>query len=259
MATTIQVQSGGPGVNVRNETPPSNLKCMKGLAITQLIIGILSVIIGIAVVASLYANSWVRNSGAGIWAGLWICITGILGIIFTLKWKNGVLSGCYLTFSILSTILAFITTIFYIIASAWYAVTAGCYGEFYWENQQLKYRASDCSYRNVGTGLHVFLMLLMMLEFIISIVASCCSCKNGCCNNQTGVIVQPVAVVGTSQQPVYYQQQPQQPYAGQQQYSGQPQYAGQQQYPPGQYPPEKQGYNGQGDPAPAYVEPYPGV
>ena len=47
-----------------------------GLAITQLVIGSLTLIFGIAAVAALYSNNFARDTGGGIWSGVWITVTG---------------------------------------------------------------------------------------------------------------------------------------------------------------------------------------
>lgn len=184
------------------QPPPNNLGCIKGLAITQLVIGIVSFIISIVVLAS---AGFFMNSGSGTWTGVWIVVTGIIGVLYAVQWKAA-LNGVYLAFSIISSVLAGLTLVFYALFSVWYT--------FFFE-----------SYRNLGIGYHIILVLLMIVELVISIIASCFSCKGVCNNNnnnQAGVILQPV---------VY--QQHQQPYAG-------------------QYPPDKQGY------APVYTTGQPG-
>ena len=69
MATTVHVVQPGvvqqPQATIAAPTqqPPRNLQSIKGLAITQLVIGVLTVIFGIAATARLYVNTWTTNAG----------------------------------------------------------------------------------------------------------------------------------------------------------------------------------------------------
>ena len=59
---------------------------------------------------------WVRNNGAGIWAGGWILLTGILGVSAAKNPRNNSLIGVHLAFNIIATIIAFLDGIFFAIA-----------------------------------------------------------------------------------------------------------------------------------------------
>ena len=68
MTTTVHVVQPGavqaqPTIAAPPPPPVRNLSAIKGLAITQLVIGILTVIFGISVAARLYSNTWTTNSG----------------------------------------------------------------------------------------------------------------------------------------------------------------------------------------------------
>jgi len=213
MATTVQIQQ--PSVNVIEEQrrAPTNLCCVKGMAITQLVIGALTVVLGIAAVAAIPNYSWMRDSGSGIWGGIWITVTGIIGVVSAWNWKNRCLDGVYLAFSIISTITCFVTGIIYIIAVAWYSWHRFC--SYYWDGWRLRERW--CQTDDSALGLHVVLMLLAITEFFISIIASCISCANGCCggsNHNTTVVLQPqpqIAMITTTtpNAPMTTYQQPQ--------------------------------------------------
>lgn len=205
MATqTIQVQGGAPIVIPQQQQPPQNLSTIKGLAITQLVIGILTGILGIAVIGALNARTWTTSTGAGIWAGGWITITGIIGVCSVRNTSNN-LNGVYMAFSIISTCVAGLAGLFFILAVTFYSILTRCYSDYYW---------CDYRFKAAGLGLHVPLLLLMIVEFFISIIAAVYSCQRGCAGGQgTGVIIQQapaVHVVTTGPAPGYqYQMAPQ--------------------------------------------------
>lgn len=247
-ASTVQiVQAGAPVVQPVQQQPPRNLSSIKGLAITQLIIGILTLIFGIAAIARLYSNSWTTNTGAGIWAGGWIMITGIIGVCSARNWRNSSLNGVYMAFSIISTCASALSGLFFIVAVVFYAVWHdGCYRRYTTRGWDY-----DCSIKDVGLGIHVPLLIMMVVEFFVSIVAAVFCCQNGCAGNrQPGAIIiqQPTGQVVMVTQPGN-----QGAYAVTQQYPGgyvaQPQYGVPQQ----QYNVQ---YTAQGAP-PAYAAPPP--
>jgi len=180
------------------------------MAITQLVIGALTVILGIATAAAIGHYSWMGDSGSGIWGGIVITVTGVIGVISAWKWENRCLEGVYLVFSIISTVISGITGIIYIIAVAWYSAHKLCTLGRGW--------SVKCRTSTDAVGLHVVLMLLAITEFFISIIASCINCANSCCGNNrnTTVIVHPqpqVAMVTTTNRaspsvPITYYQQP---------------------------------------------------
>ena len=43
----------------------------------------------------------------------------------------------------------------------------------------------DCNYRDVGLGLHIPLLILMIIEFFVSIIAAVFCCQNGCGRSNT--------------------------------------------------------------------------
>lgn len=222
MATTVQIQQRVPAVNVIAEQrrAPTNLCYIKGMAITQLVIGALTVVFGIATAAAIPHYSWMRDSGSGIWGGIWITVTGIIGVLSAWNWKNRCLEGVYLAFSIISTVTCFVTGIIYIVAVAWYSWARFC--THYWDGW--RYKEGYCDTDGSALGLHVVLMILANTEFFISIVASCINCANSCCvgNHNTTVVFQPqpqIAMITTTtptapmttyyQQPMMVQPQPQ--------------------------------------------------
>lgn len=56
--------------SAQNATRQSFVSTTKGLGITQIVIGILTLAFGIAVVA--FLRYWAGNVGFGIWGGVWV-------------------------------------------------------------------------------------------------------------------------------------------------------------------------------------------
>ena len=83
---------------------------------TQIVIGILTIIIGIISISTLTGALWVVNTGSGFWAGGWILTTGILGVCAGKNTKNSCLVGVHLAFNIIATIIAFLDGIFFAVA-----------------------------------------------------------------------------------------------------------------------------------------------
>ena len=161
----------------------------RGISIAQFIIGSLSLILGIVIVIL-----GVRPSiGLGIWGGIWIVVTGIIGIVLSSNSNNGCcFTGTYLAFSIVSTIVASINII---LLSILIAVSGHCRMSVSdsWMQDGWK-----CFINMSRThGLYIPLLLLMIVEFFTSIVASAYSCKRStCCVQQ-----QPAIVITQTQQP----------------------------------------------------------
>ena len=77
------------------------------LAITQVVIGTLTFLLGIVVVATM-RYYWANNSGTAIVAGIWIIVTGTLGICSCQQNQNSCLNGTHMAFCIIATIGSFI-------------------------------------------------------------------------------------------------------------------------------------------------------
>ena len=156
------------GVIAPNTNNDGGHRTARGLAIAQLIIGILSFIAGVITIS--LATEGV-TIGEGIWGGIWIGITGVLGLVSSLtNCNNGCcLAGTYMAFSIVSTVAAFINIT---ILSIDIAISSNCrwHSGSYWR----------CG--NAGRlGFYIPLLLLMLTEFFTSIFAAVYSCKSGTC------------------------------------------------------------------------------
>ena len=78
----------------------------------QIFIGVFCILLGIVCLIATKPY-WVRDTGAGIWTGVWILITGALGVGAAVDpTKNGVV-GANLAFNIISAVLAILDGIFF--------------------------------------------------------------------------------------------------------------------------------------------------
>ena len=71
--TAVAVQSNAPGAKTVTAT--------RGLGITQIILGSLTILFGI--IATAVLHYWVGSVGFGIWGGIWVCFTPIYHILHT--------------------------------------------------------------------------------------------------------------------------------------------------------------------------------
>ncbi|XP_002161904.3 uncharacterized protein LOC100211951 isoform X1 [Hydra vulgaris] len=159
---------------------------IKVLGIIQVIISILSVALGISEVATANTNEWSGNSGAGIWGGIWIGITGILGILLASSKNNNCLNGTHLSFCIITMVVTWINGIIYI---AFISYTNNC-----WSLDTFSGYRFGCNYKfSAARGISGTLLMLMIIEFAIALTASILSCQthNSCCgkSKETGLVI----------------------------------------------------------------------
>jgi len=153
-------------------------KTIKDLALTQLIIGLLCLILGIAE-ASRKGPRACFNHGAGVWFGVWIALTGALGRLYVARFNiNSTLNQLYMSFSIICTVISAIAAIFIAISVVIYSSDKRCAYDY----------RRDVSNGRVGLGLNIPLLLLMSVEFFVSIVAAVYCCKVGCCWTNSNMI-----------------------------------------------------------------------
>ena len=80
-----------------------------------MVFGSAVIVLGIASTAT-SPKYWAGQSGSGIWFGLWILITGIIGFLSARKPFNTSLNGTNMAFNIVSTVVSMVIAIFYSIA-----------------------------------------------------------------------------------------------------------------------------------------------
>lgn len=169
-----------------------NVNRIKGLSITQLVIGVVTLGLGIGFILSIEGYYWVSYSSGGVWGGVCIIVTGIFGICASFNPNNRCLIGTTLAFNIIATILSFIDGIILMVGLAY--TTACDYSTFYYYDSfdGLYFRYySTCSYfaqnANIIQGI---LLAASIIEFILALITSIYCC-NGCCGGtSTGMVVQ---------------------------------------------------------------------
>jgi len=194
------------------------VKAIRGMAITQIVLGVLSVIAGLSMLL-LDKTNYRGLDGNGYFgipamiSGFWIVVTGIIGLVSSRKPTSNCWNGTHMTFNIVSAFLAFgivVTLSFAII------ILSRCvYYPYYSNNSYLPYGARPsfntpypnyqelprkvCSKNVGGIALAGFLVFFHVVDFFIALASSilCCiySCSgtNGCCaeNQKVYVTYQP--------------------------------------------------------------------
>ncbi|XP_057291365.1 membrane-spanning 4-domains subfamily A member 8-like [Hydractinia symbiolongicarpus] len=164
--------------------PRMNISATRGLGITQIVIGFLTIALGIGATAGFKKDYWLTDSGAGIWGGLWISVTGIIGVYSASNPASAGLNGTHMAFCIISTVVAFVDGIIF-------AVGLGIYNNCRYRHYY-SYRYSCDDHRSAGIGVYTSLVTLMAAEFFVAIVAAVYCCQGGCCGGPVsqGVIIQ---------------------------------------------------------------------
>ena len=126
--TTDQVPLLVAGDNVLYSGSDNVLyRTVRGLALTQLIIGISSFILGIviAILSMDYSNY------QGIWGGVWIFVTGIIGIASSRNSNSRCVTGTYMAFSIVSTVVTFASGLLSSLGISYYSSCDEYYGPYH--------------------------------------------------------------------------------------------------------------------------------
>lgn len=160
-----------------------NLKISRILAFVHIITGFLLLVLGI--VDRVHGFFWSGEGCFGIWCGIWMCITGSLGIQGSARertrYSNG-WAGVYMGFSITSAAFGGIIIIAYSSAiarySSWY------FGNIY----------------SSEMALSAIILILGITEFVIGIWAAVMSCLIGSCDCCSAQSNQPTSVVYMSGQ-----------------------------------------------------------
>ncbi|XP_031558995.1 membrane-spanning 4-domains subfamily A member 8-like isoform X1 [Actinia tenebrosa] len=181
--------------------------------ITQLIIGVLCFLFGIADIATTIAERRITASlisAIPIWGGIWICVTGIIGICAVRRARFG-RSGCiccdngspevyttqgnccaslkcmigvYMGLSITASVIAALMIMCYALTLSWHA---------------------DRSTKYAFVYIAWIMMFLSIGAFGVAIWASVCCCKIICCGqNPQSAPVGPVVYTQTQGPPVAY-------------------------------------------------------
>ena len=73
-------------------------------------------ILGIHILSGLPTVIWVNLSRTGIWFGLWIVVTGIIGVFSARQPHGGTLNAVNIGFNIACTVLSVLSGVFFLIA-----------------------------------------------------------------------------------------------------------------------------------------------
>jgi len=168
-----------PPVNPTGQRNKGINTATKVLAIIHLVIGGLTLILGICSIVAI-KHYWLNNSGVPIFAAIWIIVTGIIGLSSVRSVNNTCLRGTYMSFNIVSCIGAFIIMCMFSSAISHYN---NCNkGIWLWSSKLCKDHVSE------ALGIYGTLVLLSVAEFAIALAASilCCKSNNCCCPGGTG-------------------------------------------------------------------------
>ncbi|XP_048590600.1 membrane-spanning 4-domains subfamily A member 8 isoform X2 [Nematostella vectensis] len=170
---------------------------IRTLGIAQIVIGSLMAIFGISSVATV--SNWTSIAGFGIWIGIWVVITGVLGYIGAKdnNTPNNCLIGTMIGFAVTACVLSGIMIICYSIAVGQFSYELRQSGNYGWGGG---YPPDEA---RAGLGFGIALLILALTEFFISLASSIYGCNSCCC-------VAP-SVRANQQQVVYLQAQPGQP------------------------------------------------
>ncbi|XP_022088837.1 membrane-spanning 4-domains subfamily A member 4A-like [Acanthaster planci] len=217
----VTVQQGAAQVVSSGQSRPGNWKSMKVTGVMQIVLGGLTVVLGIVACA---IQAYFYFVGHAFWCGLgFYCVAGILGTVSGVKANQGAAIG-YMVMCIFACFAA--CTVIGFSATA-VAVDAGsCY--YYYGCNETGRVAVDA-----------MLVILAVAEFIIAIVGASVTCSAVCCSTPSSTVIHyqahpHVVVAGQPQGAVAYYSAP-----------GQPQFAYSTQQvfttPQGQYLPPPQG------------------
>ncbi|XP_057299750.1 membrane-spanning 4-domains subfamily A member 8-like [Hydractinia symbiolongicarpus] len=208
---TVAAPAPAPHAVVSTAPPQSTLKvaAIRGLGITQIVIGTISVGCGIGAAAGLHRN-WANSSGYAIWGGIWIIITGILATSSASYPNNRCLLGTSMAFNIVSTLASFFDGVIYAIVLGYYSNCSAMYYvnyhtyyysvpryrtyyytyTTYYSLQSYNYHTYykyygkfGCNvHKNAGKAIYAVLLTCMIIEFFVALTAAilcclaCCSC-----------------------------------------------------------------------------------
>jgi len=185
---------------------------IRGMAITQIVLGALSVVAGLSMLLLDTANypGLVDIGYFGIPAmisGIWILVTGIIGLVSSRKPTSNCWNGTHMAFNIVAALLAFCTVA--VLSIAIIDLSSCKFYPYYPYNSYYRYNSYPpsptpfpmqlprkvCSKFVGAIALAGFLVFFHVVDFGIALVSSilCCiySCSgtNGCCAEKQKVYV----------------------------------------------------------------------
>ncbi|KAM7431338.1 hypothetical protein ABFA07_018079 [Porites harrisoni] len=182
---------------------------LRGLAITQLVFGSLMIVFGIASIIAVH--HWSSYAGFGIWVGIWVLISGILGYVGAKDNANPnkCLIGCFMGFSITACVITGIMFICYCVALGQFSHIMRCqnyYSYYYsYHSNIFCYSKSKRYEASVGAGLGSCQLIYSIVVFFVALASAIYCCNAVCCGA-------PAVGAVTNQQVMYVG--PQQVYPG---------------------------------------------
>ncbi|CAH3022931.1 unnamed protein product [Porites evermanni] len=175
---------------------------LRGLAITQVIFGSSMIVAGITSILGAI-DHWSTKAGFGMWVGIWVLISGLLGCIGAkdVTNPNKCMIGCFMGFSITACVIAGIMFICYCVTLQELSLITHCKADDFWWNLD-KYCYSRSERKNASFGLKVgsCQLAFSVVVFFVALASSIYCCKAVCCG------VPPLGSV-TSQQVMYIPRQ----------------------------------------------------
>ncbi|KAM7431341.1 hypothetical protein ABFA07_018081 [Porites harrisoni] len=178
-----------------------------GLAFTQMIFGSSMIVAGITSILGAI-DHWSTKAGFGIWVGIWVLISGLLGCIGAkdVRDPNKCMIGCFMGFSVTACIIAGIMFICYCVTLQELSHIIHCRAEdFWWSLDTYCYSRSERNKASFGLEVGSCQLTFSVVVFFVALASSIYCCKAVCCG------VPPVGGVA-SQQVMYIP--PQQIYPG---------------------------------------------
>ncbi|XP_029431172.1 membrane-spanning 4-domains subfamily A member 4A-like isoform X2 [Rhinatrema bivittatum] len=206
-----QILQVGPNAlqNALCQVPEALKKFFKGepkaLGVTQILIGLIQIILAIILATAIPAVSVISvYIGVPFWGGLFFIISGSLSVSAQNKANMCLVKGS-LGMNIISAIAAFIGIIIFALDISFnyfygynscssYGNDDHHHGMGYYSDNCLMFRGALLV---VVQGIKVTLLLLMILEFCISISTSAFGCKAACCNSN----MQPIVILQNESRP----------------------------------------------------------
>ncbi|XP_035668900.1 uncharacterized protein LOC118411010 [Branchiostoma floridae] len=169
---------------------------MIGLGATLVILGVISICYGIYGLAT-FPQNYFNRVGAPIWAGVFVILTGAIGIVAGRKFvREGTSTKFTAAFLTLSIICIFVVMSQVGVSSWGLATYADCYLPYLGNFDSLDFGLSELNsycwtliyFHRVGVVVGPMEMLLCLVSSIICCTA-CCTCDNQ--PDSSGMVMQP--------------------------------------------------------------------
>ncbi|XP_067930027.1 high affinity immunoglobulin epsilon receptor subunit beta-like [Watersipora subatra] len=172
-----------PGVTIVTQNPPGEgyklrataLKQLKGLSITQVVMGALCILFGIILIPVELGTytGWLSISGYGIWSGVYFVLVGGIGLGAVKHNTSGWITAT-MVLNIISSALFFLPLISMASTGVGLNASYSCGSYYYY---------GSCSAINAALSLNVFLVLISLAELVITIWSAvlCCGAVCSCC------------------------------------------------------------------------------